>query len=115
MKKIFIIVAMALAGTTTQAAENVNNVDTFDMSTNINSLSKYLNLSNEQLQGVSNTHETFCAEVKEIGTTNDKRDEKIDIAIKRNIKYMKMYLEKDQYKKYLRVLNATLVNKKLVR
>lgn len=115
MKKIFITVAMALIGTTAQAVENVNSVDTFDMSTNMNSLSKYLNLSNEQLQGVSNTHKTFCAEIKEIGTTNDKRDEKMDIAIKRNIKYMKMYLGQDQYKKYLRALNATLVNKKLIK
>ena len=114
MKKLVMIVAVMLSMTTTYASESENKIDVYDMTTNINSLSKYLELSKEQYQDIASIHQTFCDQMREVGNADtSRRAQLVEFAIKRNIRYMALFLDRSQYKKYLRVLNATIVNRGL--
>ena len=114
MKKLVMIVAVMLSMTTAFANENETKMDVYDMTTNIESLSKYLNLSKEQIEDVKSIHETFCQQMSQAKkAAGNRQGQAIEFAIKRNVRYMSLFLNHDQYKKYLRVLNATIVNRGL--
>ncbi|MCI6198038.1 MAG: hypothetical protein MR670_12610 [Prevotella sp.] len=118
MKKMILTVMAVLCMTTTFAKdENANAtsaMSAFDMSVNMNKLSEALNLTADQLESVSDVHHTFCGEMMVAAQASDEdRKELMEKAIKKDLKYMNYILNKDQYHKYLLVLNATFNNRGL--
>ena len=118
MKRLFLTV-VAMMSLTLTFAENenmnsVNNAEAYNLSVNMNALSKALNLANDQREAVSEIHKTFCSEVMfatQYG--KDERDARVDAAIRKDLGYMNYILNKDQYKKYVMLLNVTMVNRGL--
>lgn len=100
--------------------ENMNSVNTvdnekvYDLSVNIARLSKALHLKDDQVEAVAEIHKTFCSEMV-FATRYDEaeRDARVDAAIKKDLGFMDYILERDQYKTYVRLLNATMNNRGL--
>ncbi len=67
-------------------------------------LSKYLNLNDDQRASVYDINEFFKSEQESMDVTKDK-------ALKHNLKLMKDVLSKEQYRKYLMLLNVTSSNR----
>lgn len=97
--------------------ENMNSVNTaeaYNLSVNINQLSKALGLADDQVEAVAEIHKTFCSEMMfatQYG--KDERNARVDAAIRKDLGYMNYVLNKDQYKKYVMLLNVTMANRGL--
>lgn len=102
--------AMNTVNTTSVKAEN------YDMSTNMRRLAVYLGLDINQWDAVSDIHHTFCDEMMEAANANDEsRDEMVNRAVSKDLRHMHYVLTDKQYSKYLTVLNATMVNRGLIK
>lgn len=116
MKRLFLMVVAVLSMTMTVNAENENdnNANVFSVNRNINTLVKYLDLNEQQTLDVTDVHTSFCNDLQEaVSAEGDEKAMIIKLALKKNCMYMHMILDKEQYAKYLRVLNATMNNKGL--
>ncbi len=105
MKKIVLtgIMMMAMVGSMSVKAANTNkSAGTYEVS--FTRLSKYLNLNDDQRASVYDINEFFKNEQESMDVTKDK-------ALKHNLKLMKNVLNKDQYRKYLMLLNVTSSNR----
>ena len=118
MKRLFLTVVAMLSMTLTFAEnENMNSVNTaeaYNLSVNINQLSKALGLADDQVEAVAEIHKTFCSEMMfatQYG--KEERDARVDAAIKKDLGFMNYILNKDQYKKYVMLLNVTMLNRGL--
>lgn len=122
MKK-FLMVALMLVSLTNVFAYGVtvidkkevityNKVRTFDFSINNSKLSKYLDMYWEQKERVDDIHDEFCEKMKKASKITDinKQDEEIKKCINFELANMKAVLSDEQYRKFLRVFNATLIN-----
>jgi len=123
-KMILMVVAMLSMTMTTNATEkttsnnaNQTTVDAsnYDMSTNMRRLAVYLGLDFSQMEAVEDIHDTFCEEMNSAANAGDERDEMVDRAIDKDLRHMRYVLTEKQYRKYLTVLNATLVNRGLLK
>ncbi len=85
-----------------KAAGTDKNVSTYEVS--FTRLSKYLNLNDDQRASVYDINEFFKSEQESMDVTKDK-------ALKHNLKLMKGVLSKEQYRKYLMLLNVTSSNR----
>ena len=110
MKRLFLTVVAMLSMTLTFAEnENMNSVNTaeaYNLSVNMNQLSKAL--------GLAEIHKTFCSEMMfatQYG--KEERDARVDAAIKKDLGFMNYILNQDQYRKYVMLLNVTMVNRGL--
>ncbi|MBQ7510695.1 MAG: hypothetical protein IJT53_07310 [Prevotella sp.] len=118
MKKIVLMV-VAIFTMTTSFAENennnaVNNVAAYDMTVNMRKLAVALGLTTDQMEAVQDIHTAFCNEMMLAAhAQNDEREALLDQAVKKDVRYMHYILNDKQYKKYLMLLNATLVNRGL--
>lgn len=116
MKKIIMTVVSLLSMTTTFAEkDNMNMTDAYTMDINHNSLSRALSLSNDQLEEVKDIHAVFRSDMI-IASAADKADRKAltDYAIRRDLKYMAAVLTREQYRTYISILNATMLNRGLM-
>ena len=121
MKKLIVMVAILLATSFPAMAEDTNSnsvnlVEAYDINVNINSLVRYLELSKDQVSSVESVQRVFseslrCAAVMEDESRNNMVKNAIDYDL-RNLKYI---LDDKQYRKYVRVLNATLLNRGIVK
>lgn len=105
MKKIVLtgVMMMAMVGSMSVKAANTNkSAGTYEVS--FTRLSKYLNLNDDQRASVYDINEFFKNEQESMDVTKDK-------ALKHNLKLMKNVLNKDQYRKYLMLLNVTSSNR----
>lgn len=117
MKKLILAVAMLLATNFAAMAENENSnsmnmVEAYDISININSLARYLELSVDQIESVDNIQKVFteslrCASVM----SGDSRKKMVNNAINYDLSNLRYVLTEGQYKKYVRILNVTLSNR----
>ena len=114
MKRLFLTVVAMLSMTLTFAEnENMNSVNTaeaYNLSVNINQLSKALGLADDQVEAVAEIHKTFCSEMMfatQYG--KEERDARVDAAIKKDLGFMNYILNRDQYRKYVMLLNVTMV------
>ncbi len=98
-------------------AADVNIVETYDMSVNMRKLSVALGLNFDQIEAVETVHNTFNAEMQFAAhySNKEEREARVKEAIEKDVKWMNYILNKDQYRKYLTLLNATLSNRGLNR
>lgn len=118
MKKIILAVAMLLATNFPAMAgdsnsNSINMVEAYDINININSLARYLELSQDQLSFVSDIQKAFSEGLRCAAVYNNEeaRNNMVKNAIDYDLKNLSYVLTEEQYKKYLKVLNATLVNR----
>ena len=119
MKKVFLTVALLLATCLTAMAEDnnsneFNRVKAYDVNVNINSLARYLDLSKDQMESVENIHTVFFETLRYASVMDDEsRKSLVDNAINYDLKNMRYILNDEQYKKYVKVLNVTINNRKI--
>ena len=116
MKKIMVLaVAMfAMATATFAADEETNATAAFNMNIKMGSLANALSLNLDQAEAVADVHKNFTADMMNAATaTAEDRAAMIDKAVIKDLKYMHSILNDAQYRKYVMLLNATLVNRGL--
>ena len=119
MKKFVFMVALMLATNTANilASENSVNetekVENYYIHVNEKSLSKSLGMSKDQMEICSDVIKEFENDMV-FASSNAKGESRKAVtrnAIMKNMRYMKMFLDEAQYKKYVLILNTTLVNR----
>lgn len=116
MKKVMILaVAMfAMATTTFAADEATNSTAAYNMNVKMGSLANALSLNIDQAEAVADVHKNFTADMMNAATAaKDERTAMIDKAVIKDLKYMHSILNDSQYRKYVMLLNATLMNRGL--
>ena len=118
MKKLMILAVALFSMTTTFAADENASATTataaFNTNVNMNSLSDALGLNIDQVEAVADVHKNFTADMMNAATaTAEDRAAMIDKAVIKDLKYMHSILNDAQYRKYVMLLNATLVNRGL--
>ena len=118
MKKI-VLMFVAMMTMTVANAENENNntvqvANAYDMTVNMRKLAVALGLTMDQMEAVQDIHHQFCNEMMVASQAEgDERTALVEQAVKKDVRYMHYVLEEKQYKKYLMLLNATLLNRGL--
>ncbi len=108
------MLSMTMTFAENEETKNVTNVEAYDMSVNMRKLSVALGLTTDQMEAVENIHNTFNAEMQLAAHTNENdRQEMVNRAVERDIKWMHYVLDEKQYRKYLMLLNTTLNNRGL--
>lgn len=119
MKKFVFMVALMLATNAANilASENsvneTENVENYYIHVNEKSLSKSLGMSQDQMEICSDVIKEFENDMV-FASSNAKGESRKAVtrnAIMKNMRYMKMFLDEAQYKKYVLILNTTLVNR----
>ena len=119
MKKFVFMVALMLATNTANilASDNsvneTENVENYYIHVNEKSLSKSLGMSKDQMEICSDVIKEFENDMV-FASSNAKGESRKAVtrnAIMKNMRYMKMFLDEAQYKKYVLILNTTLVNR----
>ena len=124
MKRLFLMtvamLSMTMTFAETEKAATVNTVNenveaNYDMTVNMRKLSVALGLTLDQMEAVETVHNTFNAEMQFAAHYNSKeeRDAQVKKAVEKDIRWMNYILTKDQYRKYLMLLNTTLNNRGL--
>ena len=118
MKRLIMMTLAMLSMTMTFAeneeTKNVTNVEAYDMSVNMRKLSVALGLTTDQMEAVESIHNTFNAEMQMAAQADEAdRNEKVNKAVERDIKWMHYVLDNKQYRTYLTLLNTTLNNRGL--
>ena len=118
MKKMILtmmaLFSMTLTFAENESTDNLNTVEAYDMSVNMTRLGVVLGLSNDQMEGVAVVHKTFCAEMMFAAQYGkEERTKMVEKAINKDLAYMNYILNKDQYRKYVMLLNMTLINRGL--
>lgn len=115
MKKI-VLTLVALMSMTTIFAENegMNTTEAYNMTVNMKNLARTLNLSKDQVESVAEVHKTFSSEMMFAAQYGkEERTKMVEKAINKDLAYMNYILNKDQYRKYVMLLNMTLTNRGL--
>ena len=116
MKKIILFIAFLFTMNASAFAENESNnsVETYSINTNINSLVRYLDLSADQIEPVESVQKVFEENLKYASYVNgETRKHIINNSIEFDIRNMRYILNKEQYRKYITVLNVTLNNRNI--
>lgn len=98
---------------TSEIDKSIHNVEmNYDFNVNYNKLSEYLKLNDRNFQKVKNAHDSFCEEMLIASRTNNlvERDSIIKSSIENEVRNMKNILPNKQYKKFIKIFNATLNN-----
>ena len=115
MKKI-VLTLVALMSMTMTFAENegMNATEAYDMTVNMKKLSQALGLTMDQVESVAEVHKTFSSEMMFAAQYGkDERIKMVEKAVNKDLAYMNYILNKDQYRKYVMLLNMTLINRGL--
>ena len=115
MKRI-VLTLVALMSMTTIFAENegMNTTEAYNMTVNMKNLARTLNLSKDQVESVAEVHKTFSSEMMFAAQYGkEERTKMVEKAINKDLAYMNYILNKDQYRKYVMLLNMTLINRGL--
>lgn len=120
MKKVIIMLAMVLAMNVVANATNgdesktqIENVEMYKFNINHEKLKKTLECDKEQADFVDYAVEEFENDMLFASTVSDStsRDKVVRNAIKKNLNLMGMTLDKRQFRKYLMLMNLTLMNR----
>lgn len=116
MKKMFLMaVAMLCMSTAFAGNEDVKAVrKAYNMTVNFERLAKALDLTSDQYEAAEYVHDTFCSDMRHASYASaEKRQERFDKALRKDLNGMRSVLSHDQYRTYVMLLNATLVNRGL--
>lgn len=110
---VLTIVAMLSMTMTFAATPSTNNdAAAYSFNVNNNSLARSLNLTEEQEYSVNIIIARFEYDMKRAGkATDDDRQKKLRKAVKRNLGQLSQVLTREQYRKYVAIINATFVNR----
>jgi len=115
MKKI-VLTLVALMSMTMTFAENegMNTTEAYNMTVNMPKLAKALGLTMDQMESVAEVHKTFTSEMMFAAQYGkEERTKMVDKAVNKDLAYMHYILNNDQYRKYVMLLNVTLINRGL--
>lgn len=118
MKRLFLTMVAVLSMTMTFAenenAASQNSTEAYNMTVNMKKLSQALGLTTDQVESVAEIHKTFAAEMMFAAQYKDEeRTKMVEKAISKDLAYMDYILNKEQYRKYVMLLNMTLLNRGL--
>jgi len=108
-----LVAAICLAASTF-AAGNQPTTAKWESNINVKGLSRYLNLSADQVEEVANICDFFSVQMNRANGAKKNKDVKLHNAVYGNLKLMKKTLTDEQYAKYIRLINVTLNNKGIV-
>ena len=115
MKKVMLMVAMALTmGMHAYALENdsikFNYIDKYDLNVNHRRLACVLDLSESQMKSYDEVIRELERDMIGASMMDDKdiSNGMVSDAVKKNFKYMRHLLKKEQYEKYFLLINLTL-------
>ncbi|SUB79582.1 Uncharacterised protein [Segatella buccae] len=119
MKKM-ILMAVALLSMTTatfaadENASAANAASAYNMNVNMSSLADALGLNIDQVEAVADIHKNFSADMLNAASASaEDRQQLVNKAIEKDLKYMHYILSNQQYRKYLLLLNTTINNRGL--
>ena len=86
----------------------------YEMNINVSSLARTLGLNSDEFDAVSYISDNLMKDMKKAGAAEgEDRANLYKKAIKHNLSYMHAVLDEDQYRTYVKLLNATLNNRGL--
>lgn len=122
MKKYFLMVMMLFTMSMGLFAEDndaneAQRIEMYDIKISIKSLTRFLELSKDQVESVSAIEEQFTRDLMfaAVECNDNNRITVTQNAINKNVKHMSYILNKKQYKKYLKCLNITINNRGLLK
>lgn len=97
------------------AAESVESAKKYELNVNCRRLACVLELSNDQMEMVSDVMHALDNDMVFASTMNsaESKEKVLGNAVKKNAKYMHYILNEEQYKKYMMLLNLTFSNRGL--
>ena len=124
MKKYFLMMVMmftmsmsSFADGVTVTNENVN-IERYTMNVNVNQLASYIGLEDgNKIEDLAFVEEELHNDLIFVATECNEMNRKIVAknAIDKHLKNVRYILNGDQYRKYLRVLNATIINRGILK
>lgn len=120
MKKYVIMLVMLFTMSVYSFAEDntateVERIEKYDIKVNTRKLASYLDLSSDQMDAVEVITDEFSKGLMFAATECGKnsRTKVTKNVIDNNLKHMSYVLNEKQYRKYLAVLNATIINREI--
>ena len=118
MKKFLIAIALMMAATSVAFADDnsTNNTEAYKFNINQNSLANTLDMSSDQIEICHDIIREFENDMMFASSTInvDSRKSISKNAVDKNLRYMRMWLNDKQYKKYVMLWNRRLVNRGLI-
>ena len=112
MKRLGLTLVAAVCLTASAfAAGNQPTTAKWEGNINVNKLSKYLKLSADQHEEVTNICDFFNEQMSRATNSKKNQEKLLRNAVYGNLKLMKKTLSEKQYADYAKVLNVTLQNK----
>ena len=120
MKKYFLMLVMLFTMSVYSFAEDNNateieRIERYDVKVNTKKLANYLQLSSDQIDAVESVTNEFSNDLMFAAVQDGDASRKAIMKnlLDKNVKYMSYILNEKQMHKYLVVLNATMVNRKI--
>ena len=125
MKRVFLMLVMLFTVSVYSFAENNNTIENntieverlakYDLKIDNRRLAVYLDLTADQMDAVTAVTNEFSNDLKFVAVecNENNRKQVTNNVINKNIKHMRYILNNEQMRKYLMVLNVTMVNRGL--
>ena len=119
LKKVIMLVMLFTVGMHSFAEDanvnEINVIERYDLKINMRKLGSFLQLSSDQMDGMESVETEFQNDLMfaAVECTKDNRNAVTKNAIKKHLKHVNYVLNKEQYRKYLVVLNATIKNREI--
>ena len=111
---VIAMLSMTMTFAENETAANLNSTEAYNMTVNMKKLSQALSLSKDQIESVAEINKTFSAEMQFAAqATGEERQKMVEKAVNKDLAWMNYILNHDQYRKYLMLLNMTLINRGL--
>lgn len=121
MKKIVftliasMVMTAALADTPKTTTANNANATNYDMTVNYNRLAVALNLDGDQIESVKLIHGDYIKAMNAAAKAPEaEKKEMVRKATQKELARLRYVLDRDQYRKYNMLINATLTNRGLI-
>ncbi|CCY03246.1 putative uncharacterized protein [Prevotella sp. CAG:924] len=121
MKKIVftliasMVMTAALADTPKTTTANNANAANYDMTVNYNRLAVALNLDGDQIESVKLIHGDYIKAMNAAAKASEaEKKEMVRKATQKELARLRYVLDRDQYRKYNMLINATLTNRGLI-
>ena len=118
MKKVILMLVMLFTMSMYSFAEDananeVNVIEQYDLKVNLRKLGLFLQLSSDQMDGMTTVETEFQNDLMfaAVECTKENRKAVTKNAINKHLQHVHYVLNKEQYHKYLIVLNATIKNR----